>query len=119
MPSGIIGGVLPRMGLASARSTLSQKPTVPAAPKKAAARKLPPAEIIFVHCFAPSHFIFCLIRVICKIGASTNAARDGLTTKLTRRRKRRLGARHERKAEAIGGRVQRLVRLRLVTLAHA
>jgi hypothetical protein len=32
-----------------------------------------------------------------------------LTTKLTRRRKRRVGARHERKAEAVGGRVQRLV----------
>ena len=38
-----------------------------------------------------------------------HAARFATTTKLTRRRKRRLGARHERKAGAVGGRVQRLV----------
>jgi hypothetical protein len=40
---------------------------------------------------------------------SCQAARSRRTIKLTRRRKRRLGARNERKAEAVGGRVQRLV----------
>ena len=38
-----------------------------------------------------------------------NAARSRRTTKLTRRRKRSDEMRHERRSEAVGGRVQRLV----------